>query len=280
MTNFGRKLLTILITLICFTGCKASEKNTFSKIDYEYYPVEEEEKDVAIIIIGGSGGGIPVSYHNLEITKGCPVMLLGYYKTPNTPTDLVEIDLEYFNLALKMFKTLDSVKDKKIVVIGTSRGGELALLWASVNPEINGVVGIVPSSVVFQADGGALTSSWALNGEPLPFVRYTSYDYSITLDQAKNIDEASIKVENINGAILLFSGVQDPVWPSFRMSNEMINRLNQQGFKHYYDHISYEDAGHSFNEDYMMGGSYDGNKAARLDSAEKIIEFINKLNNM
>lgn len=219
-------------------------------------------------------------------------MRLAYFGTPNTPASLELIELEYLNAAIEEFKTLDNVSEKKIVVMGGSKGGELALLWASINPEIKGVIGIVPSSVAFQGIGMAFTSSWSFDGEPVPFVPYVPFDYNSivnyeyvevyndSLDQDMDMEDATIKAENINGPILLLSGIEDTMWPATRMSNDVIKRLDEKGFKYDYEHIAYEDAGHSLSESWLMGGTEEGNKKAREDSEIKIMEFIDKLDNM
>lgn len=289
MTNLGKKLLLIMFSVLAITSCKTMKESTSSSIDYMYFPATDEEKNVAIIILGGSEGGIPT--HNSELTKGCPVMRLGYFGTQNTPKDLMMIEIEYLNNALAEFKLMDDVKNKKIVVIGTSKGGELSLLWASINPEIDGVIAIVPSSVVFQGLGWSLRakSSWSIKSKPINFVPYPSYDFSsidqdkwldfyiAALDQDIDMEPATIKVEDINGPILLLSGAEDTMWPATKMSNDVIERLKDKGFGFDYEHIAYEDAGHSLNETYLMGGSMEGNEKARIDSEAKILEFINKL---
>jgi hypothetical protein len=42
-------------------------------------------------------------------------------------------------------------------------------------------------------------------------------------------------------------------------------------------HFSYEDAGHTLNENHMMGGTAEGNRKARIDSQQRVTEFLNKL---
>jgi HD-like signal output (HDOD) protein len=50
--------------------------------------------------------------------------------------------------------------------------------------------------------------------------------------------------------------------------------LKEKEFKYRYEHVKYPDAGHTLNEYYMLGGNYDGNKQARLESTKKIAEFL------
>jgi pimeloyl-ACP methyl ester carboxylesterase len=163
----------------------------------------------------------------------------------------------------------------------------LGLLLASRKPQISGVVGTAPSSVVWQGIPKTFwppRSSWSLGGQPVPFVPYDSSKgfslndifglYKQSLSQKEPVQKASIEVEKINGPILLLSGVQDTLWPSAEMGDMICQRLKEKEFKYRYEHVKYPDAGHTLNEYYMLGGNYDGNKQARLESTKKIAEFL------
>ena len=68
-----------------------------------------------------------------------------------------------------------------------------------------------------------------------------------------NLNEESatnsvIEVERINGPILLLSAIDDELWPSKYMSDKIVNRLEENQFKYYYQHFSFE------------GGHYDTKK--------------------
>lgn len=268
-------------------------KNKEYLVDSLYYPADVEGVNVALIIVGGSEGGMPTSDENDVFTKaGYPTLELGYFGTTNTPSLLELIPLEYFFKAIEKFKAYPDVRDKKIVIYGISKGGELALLLGSVNPEINGVITHFPSSVAFQSLNfkNEITSSWTLDGEEVPFMPYAPFDFSTIkneeyldfyikcIEQEKYLEESTIKVENINGPILLLSGEEDTMWPATRMSNDIIKRLDKHEFKFGYEHISYKDAGHTLNPDFIRGGSSEGNKFACEDSKKQILNYLNKLN--
>lgn len=40
-----------------------------------------------------------------------------------------------------------------------------------------------------------------------------------------------------NGSMLLISGINDEQWPASGMSEQIVKRLQQNNFKHYYSHI-------------------------------------------
>jgi uncharacterized protein len=258
----------------------------------KYYPPTGESKNVAIMMFGGSGGGLPTSFNTESFTaKGYPCFIVGYFKTENTPDHLEMIPLEYFEDAIKTFKSQPEVGDKKIVVWGASKGGELALLLASRYKQIEGVIAKVPSSVVFQGigDPSLTSSSWSYKGQPVPFVPYAPYDdskvvnsqwielYELSLKQTQAVEKATIKVENINGPILLLTGKEDTMWPSTQMCEMIVKRLKEYKFPHWYKHVAYENAGHALREGAIRGGTEDGNRKARIDSEQRIFAFLSRL---
>ncbi len=261
-------------------------------LDTKYYPPSGESRNVAIIFLGGSEGGFPHPlFYNVEkyAAMGYPCIVVAYFGTENTPDHLEMIPLEYFEEAIKSFKTKPEVGNKKIVVFGSSKGGELALLLASEYKQIEGVIAKVPSCVVFQGIRGPLkTSSWSFKGQPVPFVPYAPYDYDkkdakyvemyeLSLEQTEAVKKATIKVENINGPILIYTGKEDPMWPSSKMGEMIIERLKENNFPHRYEHIAYENAGHSLHELEYFGGTKEGNKKARIDSELRILDFLRRL---
>ena len=63
------------------------------------------------------------------------------------------------------------------------------------------------------------------------------------LEDKQAVKNAEIEVENINGPILIVSGKYDDQWPATSMSNKIIERLKQNNFKYYNQHIIL-DGGH------------------------------------
>lgn len=272
--------IVIFILLFCmhFSLLKAQDAST---LDIEFYPAQGESKDVAIIMLGGSDGGFPRYDFEFYTKAGYSCIGVAYLGTQNTPKLLKMIPLEYFEKVLKHLKTLPEYSRKKIVICGGSKGAELALLLASKYREIIGVIARAPSSVVFQSIGGGNQSSWSYKGESIPFVPYADYDYSkiknneyvelykLSIENEMAVAKAIIRVENINGPILLFSGKDDTVWPSTLMSEMIIQRLKDKKFKYDYNHFAYDNTGHSI----------DGNENARLDYEKKVINFLEKIAN-
>jgi uncharacterized protein len=253
----------------------------------DFYCSEGSQNKVVILLLGGSDGGKPDRLVTPLLSLSYPVMALAYFKTGELPEYLDTIPLEYFDKPIAWLQNNENTKKAKIVVVGASKGAELALLLASRKPQIAGVVGTAPSSVVWQGIPKTFwppRSSWSFGGQPMPFVPYDYskafspndiFDlYKRSLSQREAVQKASIEAEKINGPILLLSGAQDSLWPSTEMGDMICQRLKEKEFKYKCEHVKYTDAGHTLNEYYMLGGSYDGNKRARLESAKRIAEFL------
>ena len=222
-----------------------------------------------VVLLGGSEGGRSWSYCSEFIRdlvdQGFCVLSLPYFGTPDLPGRLRAIPLEYFAKAFAWLGTRhDLVVPDDYAVVGGSRGAELALLVASRYSEVKAVIAIAPSSVVLPGPVarklevlGGQHSPWSEDGKELTFVpmaySWTSFRGLMTgkqtrmveeaLRNSRRVREATIPVENIQGPILLVSFTRDDVWPSVLMSEEIVRRLRERGFRFSYEHASY-DAGH------------------------------------
>lgn len=244
-----------------------------------------------VLLVGGSGGGIHWQDQMGELLarEGYVALALAYFGMKGLPTDLERIPLEYFDEAVDYLAGHKNTDVDRLGVVGVSKGGELALLLASRDSRLNAVIAFVPSSVVFQsiADDWPTTSSWSEKGQDIPFVPYLITEnfrpdrlaimYRESLDQAQ-AEEAAIEVEKIQGPILLLSGKADSLWPSDYMSDQVVTRLRSHNFRHPYEHIAYDDAGHLISriteETTRLGGTVEGNRAAQEDAQRRLIEFL------
>jgi dienelactone hydrolase len=252
----------------------------------DFWSTPDSAKKIGVLVLGGSEGGTPDRLAKSIARQGYPVLSLAYFKTAGTPDYLDMIPLEYFDKPIEWLRRQAGAHDG-IVVIGGSKGAELALLLASMHPQITGVIAISPSSVVWQGlpkEFWPPRSSWSLDAKPVPFVPYDVSKgfnpnnllalYEHSLEQTETVKSATIPVEQIHGAVLLFSGADDKLWPSARMADDICQRLKSHAFKYRYEHVDYPDAGHTLSEYSMIGGTADGNRKARLDSARRIQEFL------
>ena len=69
----------------------------------------------------------------------------------------------------------------------------------------------------------------------LPFISTALFSLLIygviPLKYAAYANRASIRVENINGPVLMISGVDDKVWPSTGLTEFAVERLKRLGFR-------------------------------------------------
>jgi dienelactone hydrolase len=215
--------------------------------------------------------------------------------------------VEYLTNAVSWLQARERVDSARIGVIGHSRGAEAALLIATLRPDVRAVVAVAPSSVVWPGPGasGYFHSAWSLDGKELPYVPVkfskgfgaflkeviggTQIEHRPLFEDAlKNpraVENATIHVENIHGAVLLISGKDDRVWPSAPMAERIVARLREHRHPFACRHLSYDDAGHSFglpnqprtNEasgTFKMGGTPAGNAAAAASSWKAMLEFL------
>ena len=284
-------LAALVVGTVCCCEAKCSEPLEITVAEEgfaaTYYNVPAGTKPVGVVVLGGSEGGKAVRQAKAFADEGYPVLSLAYFKEPGTPDYLDEIPLEYFDKPIEWFAARPSMRGKKIVLVGGSKGAELALLLASRKTAIAGVIAISPSSVVFQGIPQVFwppRSSWSYKGEQLPFVAYDASQgvdpanlrplYELSLSHTEKVANAFIPVEKINGPILLLSGDDDGMWPASDMAEAMVDRLKANKFPHAFEHVKYENAGHTLNEFFMIGGTREGNKKARVDSGRTVLTFL------
>lgn len=217
-------------------------------------------KDQPLIVgLGGSeGGNAWGSDHwkdtrNEFIRRGYAFLAIGYFGTENTPEKLDRISINDVYNSITIAAQNPKINKKKIALIGGSRGGDLALLIASYYKEITCVVAIVPSHVAFPGHTKELTTSaWTFNGKELPFVPVSGESvpflirgdlrlaFETMLKDRKAEKKALIKVEKINGPVLLMSATKDEIAPTTPMAEKMISRLKRKKVKHHFKHIAIE----------------------------------------
>ncbi len=290
-------IVEILIFVIFLQGLVQAEplKLTVEKNGFAgtYYEASDHSKPVGLVVLGGSEGGEAQWLSELLSKANYSTLSIAYFKAPGTPDYLDEIDLEYFDKPMNWFAKRKGMQRKKIVVIGGSKGAELALLLASQNKNIQGVVAISPSSVVFQGIPKVFwppRSSWKYKGKPYPFVPYDISRginvanlrpmYELSLTHSQSVNQAIIPIEKINGPVLLLTGEDDTMWPACSMAESLVDRFRTKKFPHTFKHVNYNHAGHTLNEFFMLGGTKEGNKIARIESWKEIIKYLEKYNSI
>lgn len=209
-----------------------------------------------VVAVGGSDGGMSFGDANGELLAPHCVAVLGlaYFKADGLPSTLDAIPLEYLSTAVDYLETVPDVDSARLGMVGGSRGAELALVFAAIEPRIRSVVVTTPSSHVWGGRTGN-GSAWTLRGKDMPHLPLASTlevpqvkRFEEALDRAGPESPARIPVENINGPILLISATEDAVWPSFRMSLDIESTLHKARFPFEVRHASYP-GGHGFSKE-------------------------------
>lgn len=297
---------------ILFDGFKPKSVNE-NGFQANYFANENTENKAAVILVGGGQWG---HYWGEQLANnGFVGLSLPYTGKEGLPKLPEEIPLEYFERAIKWLSKQAEVNPEKIVVMGASRNAELALVIASTFPEfISGVIAYAPGSVswsntVLPYNSDLIKPSWTYKENDVPYVpmeKISGSDSNIIntlvywnegLNKIDYVDKAIIKVEKINGPILLLSGKDDKVWPSTLMANMLEERIKENNFKYYFENIQYEEAGHliSSNPDasseertgniningkdyeFEFGGTFEGDRKAKQDARIRVLEFIEKM---
>lgn len=280
-----------------------------------------------VIVLSGSDGGIWKNRAALLASHGFASLALGYFGTEGLPKFLENIPLEYFSKAIEWIQDQRSLDANHLAIMGVSRGAELALLLGSTYKEIGAIVAYVPSGIIWPGwknwsekeesktkQAPQPTVAWTLQGKRIPCLTTKSpkttwslidsgkkagkpfsskLRFMDTINQAQDLEHVSIKVEKINGPILLISGDDDQIWPSSLFCNMIISRLKKANFRYHYTLLSYPNAGHYISAPYhpttgttefqhrdglreLLGGTAQGNAHAGAKSWPQVLEFLRK----
>lgn len=221
----------------------------------------------AVIVLGGSDGTdlVPNDVSALFSRQGISALGVCYWNKPGLPPELAKVPVEYVEAAVRWLKGRGY---EKIAVYGISKGAEYALVAATLLPDITGVIALSPSHCVYAGLGANArgkkdmlgVSSFTWRGRELPFVRgkmemggvlwrlVTQQQLNMSFFHEKALagltEDAVIKVEDINGPILLLSPEMDAQWPSKYSCEQIVKRLQESGFPYPVEHVSYRFASH------------------------------------
>ena len=199
---------------------------------------------------------------------------------------------------------------------GAARGGELALLLGATFADVNAVIAYVPSGVLHGPFGPSEPgdsrprAAWTHRGSPLPHLAQENQTSDLSaivrrggetvetplhlsrLRDADAVARSTIPVERIKGPVLLISGKDDALWPSFTMAEIARRRLEQHRHPFPVVHLAYEGAGHAIYAGYpvttqstsfthpvsgqrhALGGTPRGNAEAAADSWPRLLRFL------
>jgi uncharacterized protein len=267
-----------------------------------YHPAAGAGARPGILLLGGSEGGLGpggAAQARALQAAGYSVLHLSYFRGPGQSRVLGNTPLETFDRALAWLARQPGVDASRLAVVGSSKGAEAALLIATRRPQLKAVVAGMPSSVVWPGVdweygfGSGDGSSWSAGGRPLAYLPYGDFNYRTGirsrydsgLAQLARHPGAVIPIERARTPVLLICGEADALWPSCPMSRQVAARASKLGGPQV-KVLAYRDAGHAVfgtpvaKDDPRrgrlgsMGGSPNGNAAARDDAWPKVIAFL------
>jgi dienelactone hydrolase len=210
----------------------------------------EQPSGSGVLLLAGSSGR--VDSHRAQVLRahGATVLAIRWFGGPGQQPGPFEVPIE---LIVNALDHLEPHVDT-LAIVGTSFGGEAALLTASIDLRIRATVGFAASSVVWPGwNGHAWTSHWTWQGHQVPFVPLDStwepageppsflalYERGL---QHQDGSTGSIPVERIAGTVLLVAGGDDLVWPSVRFDEQIAERRRKHGLTT--EVVSHPHAGH------------------------------------
>jgi dienelactone hydrolase len=157
----------------------------------------------AVLRLSGSLGGHSPFRAALLASHGYPTLSLGYIREPSLPTHRTQVPFEYFANALRWLAAQPGVDPKRIIVLGVSLGGEVALLLGATYPDlVHGVVACTTNAQV-------TSPSWTVGGQTIPY--------------------GPIPVERIAGPALVTGGGKDAALPSAIFTQWIVERARTYG---------------------------------------------------
>ena len=269
-----------------------------------FFAASDASKRTGVMMLTGSGGGYPDEAAARDLARsGYPVLAIAYFRDRqgNPPElgqkELRDVPLEYVFKALDWLKARPEVRADRIVLMGESRGAELALIVGSLRPDVAGVIAYSPLELRWAAVGGG-GAAWTLNGVALPYVEGV-YNRATPMSQFTDVldgpadvrNAAAIEVEHIHGPVLLISSRGDALSPSARMANDIEARLRANRFSYRVENVQFDDASHLLmgfgrgqtefrvNDRFTIhfGGTAEGTEAARNAGWARVKDFLGRL---
>jgi len=170
------KRIIFIVIIAAAMGCSNQAPENQNKVQSILFAGEGENQPLVVGFGGGEGGNAWASdrwkpIRDKFIQKGYAFLAIGYFGAKGTQEQLDRISLEAIHAAVLEATKNANINNKRIALIGGSRGAELALLLASHYPDINCVVALAPGNCAFPAlTFAASTSAWTYQNKEVPFV--------------------------------------------------------------------------------------------------------------
>jgi len=269
----------------------------------------------AIVVLGGSEGGLHDDQARVLAEHGYAALALAYFGVDPLPNKLKAIPIETVSRGIDWLVARPEVDGARIGILGTSKGGEFALLAASREPRIHATAAVVPSAYVWfdlAFDGGTETSSWSAGGAPVAYIpsdpvadmavgRAFASGGTVSFRDTFNAsyaaaspavrERATIAVEKIAGPVLCIAGGDDREWDSPAACAMVHDRRHAAGRDAKDEAMVEPGAGHALPfsgkpapgsypagpATIVLGGTPEANGRGGADARDRVIAFFNKV---
>ncbi|EFW36495.1 acyl-CoA thioester hydrolase/BAAT C-terminal domain-containing protein [Treponema phagedenis] len=222
-----------------------------------------------VLIMLGRGGATEIRIIAEFFSKnGIDTLALAYRNAPGLPEHFIEIPTEFVLYAVKGLQKLGY---RNIGIWGFEAGADLALLSASLYPQINSVIAVCPIRHIWYGEKGkrgrlrkrpVSTSCFSVDGAPLAYAGegikkkvFKLFLQRLFLRKLNLLPmyqeamlaapaEALIPIEKIKAPILFLSSTQDTIRPSKLCCDQMLKQLNEARFKYNCQHLYYSQVSH------------------------------------
>ncbi|HWT04361.1 MAG TPA: acyl-CoA thioester hydrolase/BAAT C-terminal domain-containing protein [Xanthomonadales bacterium] len=280
-----------------------------------FFAPADGKRHPAIVVLGGSEGGLHDDQARVLAEHGYAALALAYFGIDPLPGKLRAIPVETVSRGIDWLVARAEVDGARIGILGTSKGGELALLAASREPRIRATAAIVPSAYVWfdlAFDGGGETSSWSAAGAPVAYIPSDpaadmavgrafagggavsfrdTFSASYAAASTAVRERATIPVEKIAGAVLCIAGGDDREWDSPAACTMVRDRRHAAGRDAKDEAMVEPGAGHALPfsgkpapgsypaglATIVLGGTPEANGRGGADARDRVIAFFNKV---
>lgn len=230
-----------------------------------FYDAENGDDRLLIVIQGLKGLELPSKYAEMFAGKGYSSLAMSYYGSEGQPSTMRAIPLEQFRKACDTMKLYENGRFRRFGIYGNSKGAGMALLAASVVPDISLVIAASSFGHIMQGSGGKRLSPCkamvSLDGSDFPyvpnkgvfgaFVKRCLKEHNIRLMyffdewEKRGGADNELPVEKICGDILFLTSSNDESVPAQKDAELLISRLERFDFKHSYKHTNFDNGSHN-----------------------------------
>ncbi|XP_063864231.1 acyl-coenzyme A thioesterase 3-like isoform X3 [Scylla paramamosain] len=247
-----------------------------------------------VVDMFGSAGGL-LEYRSAQLaSRGIASLALAFFAYDDLPKSLEEFNMAYFEEAVEFLLKHEKVISQGVGVIGTSKGGEIALEMAAFIPSVIACVAINASHVHFLV--GMRVGEHLYPGMPLNNIHnvHIKDDGSVQLRgigriKDKELEKFLIPVERSNAAFLFIASNDDRNINSEYFVQKFCQRLSKHSYPKSYEVSSHPGSGHlleppysphcyaSFQHSSMIamvwGGTVKHHTGGQINAWNKTIEF-------